>query len=443
MKKKLLAIITVILMVVSLIPVFAFPAMAESQVGKPLCFTAEEPGSIELFKDGSGYDISLEYSTDGKNWLDFSTGWIGVATFERGTIVNFTKAGDKVYFRAKDVNKTFSDSAGASMTTWHYQFVIIDAKVSASGDVTTLLEKNGGVTDLTDTTDGRYWKSCFASLFKDCVGLTTAPELPSTKLTENCYASMFEGCTGLTTAPKLPATELANTCYRQMFYGCSKLTTAPKLPATELKDFCYDMMFAECIALTNAPKLSATTLKNGCYYQMFRNCENLEAIQFQQTVPPSVIDNFTLGSTGFVAEGTKIVVPAESVDDYKAASGWENYKSQIIGAYFINIEETENGTVTADKQYVPVIGATDKTVKLTVTPNEGCKFKSLKYNDGKDHDITSTKEFTMPEKDVTVTAVFEKIVPDTADSNNMILWCVLSLGAVALATGVFIKRKEK
>jgi hypothetical protein len=34
---------------------------------------------------------------------------------------------------------------------------------------------------------------------------------------------MFLNCTGLTTAPELPATRLAESCYRQMFSGCKNL----------------------------------------------------------------------------------------------------------------------------------------------------------------------------------------------------------------------------
>ena len=42
-------------------------------------------------------------------------------------------------------------------------------------------------------------------------------------LTEGCYESMFKGCIELEKAPELPATTLVNNCYKEMFYGCNKL----------------------------------------------------------------------------------------------------------------------------------------------------------------------------------------------------------------------------
>lgn len=54
-----------------------------------------------------------------------------------------------------------------------------------------------------------------------------------------CYYSMFSACTSLTTAPELPATKLAGSCYYFMFDGCTSLTTPPELPATKLAGRCY------------------------------------------------------------------------------------------------------------------------------------------------------------------------------------------------------------
>jgi hypothetical protein len=116
---------------------------------------------------------------------------------------------------------------------------------------------------------------CYQYMFRDCISLTTAPELPATTLAKYCYASMFNGCTNLTAAPELPATTLANNCYQTMFYGCTSLTTAPELPATTLADRCYQYMFRDCRNLTTAPELPATTLASYCYYNMFYGCTSL------------------------------------------------------------------------------------------------------------------------------------------------------------------------
>jgi hypothetical protein len=60
-------------------------------------------------------------------------------------------------------------------------------------------------------------------MFRDCSGLTEAPELPATSLAERCYYAMFSSCSSLTTAPVLPATTLVWYCYYNMFTGCDKL----------------------------------------------------------------------------------------------------------------------------------------------------------------------------------------------------------------------------
>lgn len=87
---------------------------------------------------------------------------------------------------------------------------------------------------------------CYQGMFSECTSLTTAPSLPSTKLSAGCYQYMFNGCTSLTTAPALPATTLITQCYANMFQGCTSLVTAPELPAPTLAYACYDNMFASC-----------------------------------------------------------------------------------------------------------------------------------------------------------------------------------------------------
>ena len=68
-------------------------------------------------------------------------------------------------------------------------------------------------------------------------------------------------------------------------------------------------------------------------------------------------------------------------------------------AYSITVESSNGGTATADN----VSAAEGKTITLTATPNNGYHFKEWQSTD-----VTVTdNKFTMPEKDVTVKAVFE------------------------------------
>jgi len=60
-------------------------------------------------------------------------------------------------------------------------------------------------------------------MFKGCISLEKAPELPATTLKYGCYDSMFYGCCSLEIAPYLPALKLTNRCYHKMFYDCPSL----------------------------------------------------------------------------------------------------------------------------------------------------------------------------------------------------------------------------
>jgi hypothetical protein len=57
--------------------------------------------------------------------------------------------------------------------------------------------------------------------------------------------------------------------------------------------------------------------------------------------------------------------------------------------------------------------AVGKTVSITTTPSGGYQLSALSYNDGTNHDITSTKSFTMPAHAVTVTATFSALPTHT------------------------------
>ena len=101
-----------------------------------LCFTAAQANSaVRLDKSGSPGAVSLETSTDGRTWTDYA--WSG----STGNTVTLANVGDKVYFRAKTENLTFS--TGSSN---YYRF-ITTGQLAASGNVQTLLKADGSRTD--------------------------------------------------------------------------------------------------------------------------------------------------------------------------------------------------------------------------------------------------------------------------------------------------------
>ena len=258
-----------------------------------LCFTAQQANStVAMKKNGSAPTVSLEYSTDGMTWNQFVVGT---------TTVTLANIGDKMYMRA-----TSDGNTGMGISDWDYNYFVMTGKISASGNVDTLLDQNGNAT---------LKSYCYYSLFQGCTSLTQAPALPAMTLADNCYQRMFNRCTSLTSAPELPATTLARSCYESMFFGCSSLTSAPELPATTLAENCYYYMFNDCRSLTSAPALPATTLAYGCYSSMFAGCTSLTTAP---ELPATTLANSCY--RGMFSKCTSLTtapeLPATTLDNY-------------------------------------------------------------------------------------------------------------------------------
>ncbi len=386
-----------------------------------LCLIAQEDGStVQLNKVGNPYDATLEYCTStGRVWQPY--------TF--GQTITLANEGERVWFRntglAKGFSKSFSD---------YYQFVITGT-VAASGNVMSLLDKSYFPTTFPDdggdieTPEGFYY---FINLFSGCTSLTSAPELPATKLTPYCYQWMFNGCTGLTEAPELPATTLSDWCYSAMFEGCTGLEKAPALPATTLESNCYAAMFRGCTGLTEAPELPATSLAGGCYAEMFRNCTSLETAPTlpATTLVLSCYDQMFRGCTklnrmrvaftdwtnnttynwldGVASTGT-FASPAELDKTQRGASYIpENWMTvQYSCTIAVGSSDGSKGTVSGGGTFM----YGDK-VTLTATPAEGCAFKQ--WSDG----TTANPYVFTATEDVTLTATFVKVYEVQATSQN-------------------------
>ena len=161
------------------------------KLDEPLCFTAEEAGStVAMAAYGEGPTVSLEYSTDGNTWSPFVVSKEGV----EGTTVTLANIGDKMYMRATSAGNTGMGCYSIDYRDVIYNKFVMTGKISASGNVDTLLNQNGNAT---------LTSYCYYGLFENCTSLTTAPALPATTLADCCYESMFQGCLSLTTAPTI------------------------------------------------------------------------------------------------------------------------------------------------------------------------------------------------------------------------------------------------
>ena len=288
-----------------------------------LTFSAESEQKFKMDfhpdEDRAPFDLVVgeyfEYSVGGGEWTPFTT-----------TVSDIVFGGDKGDLRLR--GKSSKGTARSFQNSYSTISFGEDVPVNCTGDIRTLIDYTAystvetvnarfcylfnGCTQLTSAPElpaTKLASSCYYEMFYGCPKLETAPELPATSLKSYCYYGMFSGCTSLTeapglkaetladhcyeymfynctlleTAPELPAMTLATNCYSSMFYGCTKLETSPELPATELEDFCYKNMFSGCSALKTAPELKATELKDSCYDDMFSNCSSLSRVKMLAT----------------------------------------------------------------------------------------------------------------------------------------------------------------
>lgn len=103
-----------------------------------------------------------------------------------------------------------------------------------------------------------------------------------------------------------------------LFYKCTSLTSVTiPINITSI----WKWVFRQCTSLitVNIPN-TVTSIGD----QAFKQCNSLTSVTVEATTPP------TLGSNSFdYTNDCPIYVPAESVNTYKAASGWSTYASRI------------------------------------------------------------------------------------------------------------------
>lgn len=225
-------------------------------------------------------------------------------------------------------------------------------------DSATTLNRSDVPTAATYALVGNCITSIGTSAFTGCAGLTGA-SLTSKVTSIGNYA--FNGLRGLFDC-SLP--QSVTTIGNYAFSGCTSLMNVI-LPnsLTTLGDYA----FKDCLSITdiNIPN-SLSTISDGAFYNCdalhtiyipnsvttigsstfrecsglititmpsgltsigdsaFTNCSGLTSITINATTPP------TLGSNALVGTNdSPIYVPADSVNTYKAASGWSSYASRI------------------------------------------------------------------------------------------------------------------
>ena len=116
-------------------------------------FTATGNSTLGI-TNGGGNTPNLEYSTDGKNWMEWNYSTLTI------------NDGESVYLRGNNPNGFSSSDSVCSQFT-------MSGSLACEGNVMSLIGETA--TEIPNF-------SCFIYMFQNCRSLTTAPELPATTL---------------------------------------------------------------------------------------------------------------------------------------------------------------------------------------------------------------------------------------------------------------------
>ena len=195
-------------------------------------------------------------------------------------------------------------------------------EVSIPSDMTKIKQYTfAGCTSLTSVTLHNKMTSIGEHEFRNCCNLTsiTIPD-SVTKIGE--YA--FYGCSSLTsiTIPD-SVTEIGE----YTFYGCSSFTSVT-IPdrVTSIGEFAFN----GCKSLTSITIPDRVTSIGEHAF----GCNNLTSVYCKAITPPEGGSSMFIGMFNGSYNGFKIYVPTESVEAYKSANYWQNYKYYIVGYDF-------------------------------------------------------------------------------------------------------------
>ena len=293
--------------------------------------------------------------------------FIGCSSMTSITIPNsVTLIGDGVFTGCSSLTSFYGKSASSDN-----RYLIIDSKLVAfapfgltkytiPNSVTSIGESAfQGCSNLTSITIPNSVTSIETWAFRSCKGLTNIT-IPNS--VTSIGRGAFDSCSSLTSI-NIP--DKITSIESSVFSDCSNLTSVT-IPDNVTSIGGY--AFQRCSNLTsiNIPD-GVTSIGQGIFSYcsslksitipdrvtaigdfVFFNCSSLESIYCKPTTPP------TLGANVFrqVSTSAKIYVPAESVDAYKSATGWSDYKSIIVGYTAIEPDNISIKYVTSNKRII-------------------------------------------------------------------------------------------
>ena len=310
----------------------------EPVAATPLCFTAEGSNASVALMHGSGApSINMEYSVDNTTWNSYTL----------GTTVTLASKGDKVYFRAADVNAGMGFSGGNYWQAMYNNWFDCQ-NVSVSGKIVSLLRKDMD-DSLTYTDRDGIYRCMFRNYNNRNPHLVSARDLQLPQLSAfstQAFMAMFTGST-LSAAPALPTNcSLKKETFGFFFENCDNLSsigspmmtitglsniTASNDPAlgnifTDMNNFNQEELVVALSGIADYPNYSLGDVFRG-------NTSFTGKFIFDMTSYTTVptIQSSTFNSNTKPANGTfEIRVPASLYDTWKNATNWTTWSSYIV-----------------------------------------------------------------------------------------------------------------
>ena len=145
----------------------------------------------------------------------------------------------------------------------------------------------------------------------------------SVKLGECAHGTNGSAFGGFTNMTSITVTDNFAVIGHSSFGSCSSLLD---IPHSEGLETIGDYAFGHCNSLTDIT-LPSTVTSIGQW--AFVNCTGLTSVTIEATTPPTLGDWAFYNEYGTEQLNITIYVPAESVEAYKAASGWSVYADRI------------------------------------------------------------------------------------------------------------------
>ena len=230
--------------------------------------------TVTITKNASAPSVSLEYSLDKDTWAPLTI----------GTAITVPADG-KIYYRAPQgiTNLAFGKMSAKS------HFINSSGPIDCGGDITTLLSKDGGITDLTGYSNYTFSDLFYNSGSQASNTLVDASKLiltPTTGLTNSCYYNLFNHQTNLIAGPQIPQIAVANQyTFGGTFTSCTSLTHLPanlfNIPVVD--EYTYVNICLYCSSLEEVELFSTQTPPYRCYRSAFSNCSSLNSVKVHFT----------------------------------------------------------------------------------------------------------------------------------------------------------------